>query len=70
MKNHSATAADIAARINELKTELTANRGYNPSIGQVTWVLTDAKRRQDAERELADAQHVYLPAAQAREVQA
>ena len=65
----TATVAEITAHIDALKTRLTDTVSYTPSSGVVTFAL-EGQARADAERELAQARHVFLLAAEAREVQA
>jgi hypothetical protein len=65
----TATAAEIEAHIETLETKLTNTVGYTPSSGVVTFAL-EGQARTEAERELAQARHVFLLAAKAREVAA
>ena len=65
----TATAAELEAHIETLKTKLTDTLGYTPGTGVVTFAL-QGQARSEAERELAQTRHVFLLAAQAREVKA
>lgn len=69
MNLKTAPAADIAAYIEELKTKLTDTAHYCAASGRITYALQGVERI-NAERALGEARFVYLPIAQAREVQA
>jgi len=65
----TATVAEITAHIESLKTKLTDTDSYSPAAGHTHFSAT-GDRRAALERELGQARHVFLLAAQAREVQA
>jgi hypothetical protein len=65
----TATAAEIAARIQQITEALTATTGYSPAIG-ITHFTASGDRRRALEDELGRARYAFLPIAQAREVTA
>ena len=67
MNYRNAGAAQIAARINEIEKALTATDSYSPATGHTHFTAT-GDHRAALERELGQARHVFLGAAQAREV--